>query len=172
MFVYHKQIEFPKEHRQKWISMKYKFFWHGPLSNWHIADIVIDNTVFNCMEQYMMYMKALTFKDVETADKIMSVKTPKEQKALGRLVKNFDSANWDKVKCGIGKHGLIYKFQQHNVPLDKTLTYIEASPYDRIWGIGFTEDKALANKSNWGENLLGKLITEIAVGNYPGVKYL
>jgi len=39
---------------------------------------------------------------------------------------------------------------------------VEASPNDRIWGIGYSEKYAIENIDNWGENLLGKIITELA----------
>lgn len=38
-------------------------------------------------------------------------------------------------------------------------TFVEASPFDRIWGIGYDENHALQNISDWGENLLGKTLT-------------
>ena len=37
----------------------------------------------------------------------------------------------------------------------------KASPYDRIWGIGFTGSQAKANRENWGENLLGKALMRV-----------
>ena len=39
--------------------------------------------------------------------------------------------------------------------------FVEASPYDRIWGIGYSEKDALENIPYWGENLLGKIITDL-----------
>ena len=43
----------------------------------------------------------------------------------------------------------------------KTLVF--ASPNDRIWGIGFTEDDPRAlNKKSWmGQNLLGEILTRV-----------
>lgn len=35
---------------------------------------------------------------------------------------------------------------------------VEASPFDRIWGIGFKGADAEANRENWGLNLLGKAL--------------
>ena len=38
----------------------------------------------------------------------------------------------------------------------------EASPFDRVWGIGFKAEEALsASKARWGENPLGKALTRI-----------
>lgn len=32
---------------------------------------------------------------------------------------------------------------------------VEASPLDRIWGIGYKEGNAAQNRAKWGQNLLG-----------------
>lgn len=146
----------------------YVFFWSGPFSNWYKSDFVVDNIRFNCGEQYMMHAKAVIFDDRESAVKILQETDPRSQKALGRSVKGFDSATWDAVKYGVVKKGLIAKFRQ-NPKLLELLKYtrgkmlVEASPYDRVWGIGFSSDDAMDNIDSWGENLLGKILTELAV---------
>lgn len=145
----------------------YYFFWSGVFSNWHKCDIKIGNIIFNCVEQYMMYQKALTFEDYEAAIKILQTSNPREQKKLGRKVKGFNPTLWDKVKYQIVKTGVKQKFKQHAslrylLTSNKGKIFVEASPYDRIWGIGFFEDEALANIDLWGENLLGKIITELS----------
>ena len=38
---------------------------------------------------------------------------------------------------------------------------MKASPYDRIWGIGFPAANAGVNTDNWGENLLGKALMRV-----------
>lgn len=38
---------------------------------------------------------------------------------------------------------------------------VEASPDDRIWGIGFEAVKADANRDQWGENLLGLALMNV-----------
>lgn len=35
---------------------------------------------------------------------------------------------------------------------------VEASPMDRIWGVGFAAQDASANRRRWGQNLLGKAL--------------
>ena len=37
----------------------------------------------------------------------------------------------------------------------------QASPTDRIWGVGFGAADALENRSKWGENRLGEAITRV-----------
>lgn len=44
--------------------------------------------------RYMMYQKAILFKDSAIAAKILKTTSPKEQKALGRQVSNFDNDIW------------------------------------------------------------------------------
>ena len=65
------------------------------------------------------------------------------------------------------KKGLKEKFLQNPEMKAYLLSYkeheiIESSPFDRIWGIGFSAEKALGNKHRWGQNLLGKMLNEIA----------
>lgn len=148
-------------------NKEYVFFWGGIYSNWYRSKFTLDGKTYNCAEQYMMEQKALTFGDTESAEKIMGTENPREQKALGRKVKNYNQKKWDEVKFEIVKRGCRAKFEQNHLLkrqliLDKDKEIVEASPEDRIWGIGFTEDDALQNMDKWGENLLGKLLMELA----------
>ncbi|KAJ4377788.1 hypothetical protein N0V83_000618 [Neocucurbitaria cava] len=38
---------------------------------------------------------------------------------------------------------------------------VEASPRDRIWGVGFAEKNAGENRVRWGQNLLGKALMRV-----------
>lgn len=149
---------------------KHTFFFtdKDTFSNWHRASFAYHGINFNCVEQFMMYAKALTFKDLETAQKILATSDPKEQKRLGREVKNFDKAVWDS-KC----ENVVYvanreKYKQ-NPHMLKTLlgtgntTLVEASRYDKLWGIGMSEwDQGVDDPANWkGQNLLGKTLTKL-----------
>lgn len=149
---------------------EYHFFWKSCLSNWTPSKFSVDlfdGKVFNCGEQYMMYVKALIFNDTHTASLIMSSSNPKEIKALGRKVQNFDNYVWDKCKYRVMKTGLLARFKQDKRARTELLShkgkiFVEASPYDKIWGIGYEAKDALSNIDNWGENLLGKILTEIS----------
>ena len=114
----------------------------------------------------MMYHKALTFNDRRTAHAVLNASTCREAKALGRQVENFDRVAWDKHKERIVFDGCLLKFRQHpNLKqqlldtLDREL--VEASPFDRIWGVGFTADEADQRRGEWGQNLLGKCLVEV-----------
>jgi hypothetical protein len=114
-----------------------------------------------------MYSKALTFGDKESAEKILKEYSPRVQKKLGREINNFNEVIWDSCKYNIVKKGLIEKFKQNSELREYLLSYkgfsiIEASPVDRIWGIGFSSNDAISNINNWGENLLGKILTELS----------
>jgi ribA/ribD-fused uncharacterized protein len=149
---------------------KYTFFWRNasPFSQWHKAKFTVNEIEFNCAEQYMMYHKALLFDNIEIANKILTKKDPKEQKALGREVKNLVIEIWEKERERIVYEGNYAKFTQnenlkkHLLKTENTIL-VEASPVDPIWGIGLAEDNPDAlNESKWrGLNLLGKILTEL-----------
>lgn len=137
---------------------------YGIFSQWQkctFTDPKYPDIKFNTAEQYMMYGKAQTFNDPDSAGKILLAKTSKDQKALGRKVKNFDEKIWDDVKLGIVERGNYLKFAQ-NENFKKVLLdtgdrlLVEASDKDKIWGIGFTAAKAkTVERKKWGQNLLG-----------------
>jgi hypothetical protein len=121
---------------------------------------IYDNT-----EQYMMAHKALLFDDIECYDKIMETSDPDKIKKLGRTIKNFDSNIWDEHKFNIVVNGNRLKFSQNPVLLKRLMQtgnkYIaEASPRDKIWGIGLSAVQALkVPRNKWpGENLLGSAL--------------
>jgi len=114
----------------------------------------------------MMYHKALLFDDSDVATQILAATTPIEVKALGRQVKSFDEEIWNENRYRIVKEGNILKFTQHldlkeKLLMTKGKMLVEASPRDRIWGIGYGAKNALANKEKWGLNLLGQVLVEI-----------
>lgn len=148
------------------ITDKYVFFWDGYPSQWYLAPMTIGGIEYNCCEQFMMHQKALFFGDEETAEKVMKTKNPHDQKALGRQVKNFNSDRWNKVCLGIVYKGNYAKFTQNEdlkIELMSTFDrlFVEASPFDQIWGIGMGEEEhGVEDAKNWkGQNLLGWAIT-------------
>jgi hypothetical protein len=148
------------------ITNKFVFFWNGIYSQWHKANMTIGKIEYNSCEQYMMHQKALLFGDEETAELIMLEKNPKEQKKFGRMVKGFDKSVWDKNSLAIVYEGNLAKFSQ-NPELKKEMLatgnafFVEASPFDNIWGIGMDEDsQGVEDPSYWlGLNLLGQALT-------------
>ena len=150
--------------------MSFTFFFtdSSPFSQWYRCSFTVDGNTFNCAEQFMMYGKAKLFGDAETAALILAADHPREHKALGRKVKRFDEAIWKREREAIVLAGNRAKFTQ-NPELEQVLratagtTLVEASPYDRIWGIGLAAtDPRAQDVTQWkGMNLLGKILTQL-----------
>mmetsp|Transcript_5102 Transcript_5102/g.7451 ORF Transcript_5102/g.7451 Transcript_5102/m.7451 type:complete len:229 (-) Transcript_5102:201-887(-) len=147
----------------------YHFFWNGgsPFSQWRMSRYHLDGFSYICAEQGMMHGKALLFDDQEAAQAIMGSNCPRRMKALGQQVKGFKQKIWNGHKENIVYRNSIAKFTQ-NKELRKALlgttgALVEASPSDKIWGIGLHENDArLIPESQWpGSNLLGKILTRV-----------
>ena len=160
---------------QREIKINYLFFYghqpntpHGYLSQWYPCAFKDDEGHSFCSaEQFMMYQKAMLFKDAEIAKKVLRSKVQKTIKGLGRQVKGFDEKTWATKREEIVFNGNYYKFTQNKGLLRALLgipigtVFVEASPTDCIWGIGFSSAMALNNKNKWGLNLLGKALTQL-----------
>ena len=148
----------------------------------------------------MMYTKALTFNDDESARAILATEDPRVQKALGRKVQDFTVHRWDEVKRRVVLEANLLKFEQGVARRDDAFVYpplplvdgqpegtrdatvnvslkelllatgdrelIEASPRDRIWGVGFGAEKAEelrreGKRERWGSNYLGEALMEV-----------
>lgn len=156
------------------VTSKHIFFWGEWPSNWFKCHFTVEHNgkeleFFNS-EQYFMWMKAITFGDEETAEKILAKgKNPKTAKALGREVKNYDDKQWDKIRYDIMVAANYFKYSQSEELKEMLLNpefdgkkFVEASPYDGIFGIKCSETEALDDESNWkGQNLLGKVLDDV-----------
>ena len=138
------------------------------LSNWHPCKFVYRGFEFQSVEQFMMFSKAKLFEDAASASAILAARHPKAQKALGRKVEGFDIEKWLSKREAIVYVGCREKFSQNprlrTVLLATASTeLVEASPYDRIWGVGLGErDPLILDKSNWrGTNLLGITLMKV-----------
>lgn len=149
---------------------KFTFFWRtaSPFSQWHPAHFTVNGMNYSSAEQYMMHQKALLFGDQAIAEKIMQAKSPSVQKRLGRQVSGFDQAVWEEHCRRIVYEGNYAKFTQDEQLLKALLdtkgtTLVEASPDDRIWGVGLAEeDPRIRNRSTWrGSNWLGEILTRL-----------
>lgn len=149
-------------------NMTLFFAAHDPLSNWYIADFQVKNLRFNCVEQFMMFCKAKLFGDEAAAAKILAAPHPKAQKAIGRTVAGYDEATWVERRSRIVALGCYAKFSQNPALKEALLEtgeslLVEASPWDRIWGVGLGEnDPRILDQSQWqGLNLLGQALSEV-----------
>lgn len=138
------------------------------LSQWYPCEFEAEGTKYTSAEQYMMAEKARLFGDEEIRAQILKTSDPAICKKLGRKVRNFNQEKWNKNRENIARKGNFYKFSQ-NAKLrefllstgDKIL--VEASPRDRIWGIGMGKSNPDAlDPAKWrGRNLLGFAITSV-----------
>lgn len=166
-------VESLRESVQAGARPKYVFFWSHTspsgtsvgsecLSQWYPAPFEAYGHHFHTAEHFMMYRKAVIFDDDATAAQILQAETPGAVKALGRTVKDFDEAIWQSHRFAVVTEGSIRKFTSNPELRDFLLStkeriLAEASPTDRVWGIGLTaDDKHAKNPLQWrGLNLLG-----------------
>jgi ribA/ribD-fused uncharacterized protein len=159
--------------RPKWLM----FWGHRPLragvvdasclSQWWLAPFVVGDTTYGSAEHWMMAGKARIFGDEQTREQILAARTPAEAKKLGRLVPGFDEQVWAAARFELVVQGSVAKFRQHPELLAYLLgtsnrVLIEASPVDRVWGIGWAStDEHATDPERWrGLNLLGFALME------------
>jgi ribA/ribD-fused uncharacterized protein len=161
------------------LEPEYLFFWDytqkkagvidkSCFSQWYPAAFAAEGIEYATAEHWMMYKKALLFKDEKASVKILAAEKPAVAKALGREVKNFDAGTWNEVAYSLVIQGNKHKFEQHPQLLEfllntKDKIMVEASPADTVWGIGLTQDHPNAtNPFKWkGTNLLGFALMEV-----------
>ncbi|MFI7598919.1 NADAR family protein [Actinoplanes sp. NPDC049681] len=158
--------------------IKYVFFWgHRPqrdggigtgcLSQWWPSAFTVDGVRFATAEHYMMWRKALLFGDEEAAGRILAAGHPRQAKMLGRRVRGFDEAAWVAERYEIVVDASVAKFGQR-AELREFLAgtgkrvLVEASPTDRVWGIGLAAtDEGVGDPARGrGLNLLGFALME------------
>ncbi|WP_282205666.1 NADAR family protein [Kitasatospora fiedleri] len=139
----------------------------GALSQWWPSPFTVDGVEYRTAEHWMMAGKARLFGDEEIVPSILRARTPAEAKKLGRQVRGFDDERWVAQRFELVAAGSTEKFRQD----EQLRTYllrtgervlVEASPLDRIWGIGLAaDDERAANPAQWrGLNLLGFALME------------
>lgn len=144
------------------------FFWSGVFSNWHPSPFVVDGVAYNCSEQYLMAGKARLFGDEEALRWIMGAADPADQKRYGRGVRGFVKEKWDAAARDIMYTALVAKFTSDHELREALMDtgdrlIVEASPQDRIWGIGLHwDDNRCLDPKNWrGTNWLGETLTRV-----------
>ncbi|CAL9564760.1 hypothetical protein SUDANB60_04699 [Streptomyces sp. enrichment culture] len=158
--------------------VKYLHFWgHRPLpdgrvgasclSQWWPSPFTVDGVEYATAEHWMMAAKARLFDDTEGERRVLAAGHPSEAKKAGRLVRGFDEEIWRRERFGIVVEGSVHKFAAHGELRSFLLNtgdrvLVEASPVDRVWGIGLAADAEAANDPNrWrGPNLLGFALME------------
>lgn len=151
---------------------RYLFFWgHTPshdgtitkscLSQWWESPFEVDEDRYLTAEHYMMAAKARLFGDKASHAQILNAEHPKKAKNLGRIVTGFNESVWLRHRYDIVVTANEAKFRQNDQLSNFLLStgeriLVEASPLDKIWGIGLTENDAKASSpQHWqGLNLL------------------
>ena len=158
--------------------VRYLHFWgHRPrpdgrvgascLSQWWPSPFVVDGVTYATAEHWMMAEKARLFGDAEAEKRALAAGHPSQAKKAGRLVRGFDEAVWERERFRIVVEGSVHKFSS-DPELGAFLlgtgerVLVEASPVDRVWGIGLAaDDEAATDPQRWrGPNLLGFALME------------
>lgn len=139
----------------------------GCLSQWWPSPFTVDGVTYATAEHWMMAGKARMFGDAEAEKRAVAAKHPKTAKAVGRQVRDFDEATWLAGRFELVVAGNVAKFGQDPALRayllgTNTRVLVEASPRDRIWGIGLSAKEAYADEpEHWqGLNLLGFALME------------
>ncbi|QKE72853.1 NADAR family protein [Arthrobacter citreus] len=152
------------------ITNKFVFFWgdNDIYSNFYFFPFKHQGIEFKWSEQAIMYRKANLFGAKKIAEQILKAQTPKQCKGLGRSkVIPFDERTWMANREIIYGDVLYDKFSNLELKSQLLATgdkiLVEASPFDKIWGIGIGEnDKRAEDPKKWkGLNLLGKVLMEV-----------
>jgi len=153
------------------ITDTHVFFWNSVYSQWHTTynnqggQFIHEGIVYPNAEKFMMVGKAKVFEDQWVLEEMMKTDSASKVKILGRKVRNFNDAEWDKHKMDIVTQANVLKFGQNPDMLEilkehKDKIIVEASPQDPIWGIGlhWDDDRVLYEDQWKGQNLLGECI--------------
>lgn len=158
--------------------VKYLPFWgHRPqpdgrlgpscMSQWWPSAFTVGDVRYATAEHWMMAGKARLFGDAEAERAALEAKSPAEAKKVGRLVRRFDNAIWERERFALVVEGSVHKFGSDPALRGYLLNtgdrvLVEASPMDRIWGIGLAADDGRAlDPARWrGLNLLGFALME------------
>lgn len=156
------------------ITDEYVFFYKDWLSNYQRTKFDVEwkgvKYTFTSTEQGFMYIKAITFGDNVTAQKILNTDDPNRCRKLGRQVKGYNDAEWAKIRYDVFYTLNWAKYTQDKKLQEKLLDpqfdgkkFVEASPIDKIWGIGYAEDNPNIEFTDiyWGKNYLGRILTNI-----------
>ncbi|MGW9214366.1 NADAR family protein [Embleya sp. NPDC055664] len=173
--------------------LKYVFFWGhrepirgvdaSCLSQWYPSPFEVDGITYRTAEHWMMAGKARMFADADAERRVLAADHPKTAKTIGRQVRGFDEQRWVEERFELIVRGNVAKFGQH--PDMGTFLLgtgrrilVEASPLDRIWGIGLAaDDERAGDPERWrGLNLLGfalmaaraRLADAAGAGTSPG----
>lgn len=159
-------------------KVKYLHFWgHRPsadgrvgagcLSQWWESPFTVAGVDYATAEHWMMAEKARLFGDTQAEARVLAADHPSVAKNAGRLVRGFDDSVWARERFRIVVEGSVHKFRSDPALREFLLgtgerVLVEASPVDRVWGIGLAaRDTGAGDPERWrGLNLLGFALME------------
>ena len=134
----------------------------NPLSNFHPAAFVYNDTHYTTSEQFIQHQKALYFNDHQMATRIITAERPADCKAMGTDIKNFNQDRWDSIAKEICKPGIREKFKQQPALMDVLVNCTQDKEIvecasDKVWGTGYALSKPdCLNRRKWiGQGILG-----------------
>lgn len=158
-------------------KVKYVFFWghqerggisKSCFSQWYDSPFESGGLRFQTAEHFIMHGKAVLFGDEKSATKSLLAANPGEAKSVGRAVRGFDQQQWEANRFDVVVAANVAKFSCHPKLREFLLRtgdriLVEASPVDKVWGIGLAEDSPhCENPNQWrGDNLLGFALMEV-----------
>lgn len=160
------------------------FYMNTPLSNWWTSPpIPYDGYTFSASESLFMYLKAKGMGDKEYALRIVEADNDtnlSEKQRFSKVKRLGKKCKFDEAYYLQKREEWMFTALSEKFKVDATfrevlmadeyrgLTFVEASPFDKIWGIKTRATKKVLEEgeSAWkGLNLLGKLLTKLRDDN-------
>lgn len=122
---------------------------------------------FEHVEKFIMFSKAKTFHDEETAQEVLLTENPYQCKAIGKKTKGFRQDVWDQWSSRIALVGNREKYRQ-NPPLAQLLVQshpfiLAEASWNKKWGAGYAkDDPRIGQQQLWtGANLAGSIVMQV-----------
>lgn len=140
----------------------------SPFSNFYPCKFTENEVDFHCVEQYLLYHRAIVYNIPRLQHAALCTYLPLELKRMTRHLPREETTTWFAVSESIMLDGLRAKFKQDpylkQLLLDTGSNKIgESSEYDHYWGTGLSMRHCHAFRpAFWqGKNRLGELLMQV-----------
>jgi ribA/ribD-fused uncharacterized protein len=135
-----------REHYSNWHQTPHQIVLPQPVPQGPIPGFA-DEPVFESSEQLFMYLKARFFGDETVAGQLLVITDPRETKALGRAIRDYDERAWECVREGMMTYACWLKYSQNpawaaELKATGNRILVEASPVDAVWGVALDVEAA------------------------------
>lgn len=133
-------------------------------SNFYPAPFTVNGTVFQHVEQYYQYSKAIFHNESETADRIAKMSNPRRIKSLGDGIES--DTTWLDQRMMALYRGIKAKFEQNwslqdELILSQGKQLYEATT-DQYFGCGISFESPRWSRRDWpGENVAGLILMKV-----------